>query len=280
VARYRAPGSPADRSPGSQLSTLRPAGNARRDRDQITYVARGLFLADDYAATTVAAIAATAHVSVETIYKALGGKPGLVRAIIEKGLAREGPVPAEQRSEHNRDTEPDPRRILAAWGASSAKIGPGSSRSCRWPGTPPPATRRWPPPLEQISAARHERMTVIARGLAKAGTCGPAPPRATQPTSCGPTARARYQYDDESPVGGLLDASAAEQGKLAIRQHDSENDRAGATTREEHEVWQPRDQSQAVPARDALLRVTAVAPSCPTICGHGPNGPASIIDRS
>src|SRR5262252_11239581 len=97
---------------------------ARQTRDQITDIAKDMFLADGYADTTVAAIAAAAHVSVETIYKGFGGKPGLVRAIIDKGLAGEGPVHAEQRSDHIRDTEPDPRRIITAWGAFAVEVAP------------------------------------------------------------------------------------------------------------------------------------------------------------
>ena len=97
---------------------------ARQTRDQITDVASELFLTGGYAGTTVAAIAAAAHVSVETVYKGFGGKPGLVRAIIDKALHGEGPVPAEQRSDHIRDTEPDPRRILAAWGGFTAELAP------------------------------------------------------------------------------------------------------------------------------------------------------------
>ncbi|MGH3646029.1 MAG: TetR/AcrR family transcriptional regulator [Micromonosporaceae bacterium] len=46
-----------------------------------------------YAATTLAAIAREAGVSVETIYKAFGGKSGLVRALYERGLTGIGPVP-------------------------------------------------------------------------------------------------------------------------------------------------------------------------------------------
>src|SRR4029077_15244625 len=70
---------------------------ARQARDQVVGVAEELFLSRRYAAHTVAAIAAQAQVSVETIYKGFGGKPGLVRAIIEKGLAGRGPGPAGQR---------------------------------------------------------------------------------------------------------------------------------------------------------------------------------------
>ena len=94
---------------------------ARQTRDQITDAARDLFLTHGYAATTVTAIAAAAHVSVETIYKSFGGKPGLVRAIVDKSLAGDGPIPAEQRSDHIRDTEPDPRQILTAWAPSSPR---------------------------------------------------------------------------------------------------------------------------------------------------------------
>jgi len=147
---------------------------ARQTRDQITSIARELFLSDGYAGTTVAGIAAAAHVSVETIYKGFGGKPGLVRAIIEKGLAGEGLVPAEQRSDRIRDTEPDPRRILAAWGAFTAELGPRVipifllARDAAI-GDPEVAAT-----LDQLSAARLERMTVNARGLASAGHLRPA----------------------------------------------------------------------------------------------------------
>jgi len=146
---------------------------ARQTRDQITGIAEQLFLARGYADTTVAAVAAAAHVSVETIYKGFGGKPGLVRAIIDKGLAGEGPIPAEQRSDHIRDTEPDPRRILAAWGAFTAELGPQVipvfllARAAAASDPEVAAT------LEQISAARLERMRLNARGLASAGHLRP-----------------------------------------------------------------------------------------------------------
>jgi AcrR family transcriptional regulator len=146
---------------------------ARQTRDQITDSARELFLADGYADTTVAAIATAAHVSVETIYKSFGGKPGLVRAIMEKSLAGEGPVPAEQRSDRIRDTEPDPRRILSAWGAFSAELAPRAApiyllaRDAA-AGDPDVAAL-----LDEINAARLKRMTVNARGLARAGHLRP-----------------------------------------------------------------------------------------------------------
>jgi AcrR family transcriptional regulator len=146
---------------------------ARQTRGQIVSVAESLFLTNGYAATTVAAIAAAARVSVETIYKGFGGKPGLVRAIVERGLAGEGPVPAEQRSDHIRGTEPGPRRILAAWGAFTTEISPRVApilELARDAATSDPEIAAL---LDEISAARLERMTLNARGLLAAGHLRP-----------------------------------------------------------------------------------------------------------
>jgi AcrR family transcriptional regulator len=146
---------------------------ARQTRDLIIDVAERSFLAEGYAATTVTAIAAAARVSVETIYKGFGGKPGLVGAIVDRGLAGHGPVPAEQRSDHIRDTDPDPRRILAAWGAFTAEIAPKVApilTLARAAAVGDPEVAR---AVEQINAARLERMTINARGLLQAGHLRP-----------------------------------------------------------------------------------------------------------
>ena len=146
---------------------------ARQTRDLITDIAERSFLAGGYAATTVAAIAAAAQVSVETIYKGFGGKPGLVRAIVEKGLAGQGPVPAEQRSDQIRDTEPDPRRILAAWGAFTAEIAPRVAPILTLARDAAASDSEMALTLEQISAARLDRMTINARALLQAGHLQP-----------------------------------------------------------------------------------------------------------
>src|SRR6478672_7439314 len=97
---------------------------ALRSRTAVLETAQQLFLTRGYAATTIAAIADTADVSVETIYKAFGGKPGLVRAIWEQGLAGAGPVPAEQRSDEMRALETDPRKIIQNWGILTTEVAP------------------------------------------------------------------------------------------------------------------------------------------------------------
>jgi AcrR family transcriptional regulator len=72
----------------------------------------------------VALIAAEAGVSAETIYKTFGGKPGLVRAIHERGLAGRGKAPAPDRSDAISAHEADPRAILRHWGKLAAEVSP------------------------------------------------------------------------------------------------------------------------------------------------------------
>ena len=78
--------------PEPQIKPRRPYDARRRrqqadrSRNRIIEVAEGRFLAEGYATTSVAAIAQDAGVSVDTIYKAFGGKPGLVRAIYRRAL--------------------------------------------------------------------------------------------------------------------------------------------------------------------------------------------------
>jgi AcrR family transcriptional regulator len=112
-------------------------------------------------------------VSVETIYKSFGGKPGLVRAIVDQGLAGEGPVPAEQRSDHIRDNEPDPRQILIAWGAFVAELAPRTAPILTLARDAAVSDPEVAVLLGEISAARHERMTLNARGLADNGHLRP-----------------------------------------------------------------------------------------------------------
>lgn len=95
---------------------------ARRTRESILQAAAERFLSDGYAATTVTSIADEADVSVETIYKAFGGKSGLVGALYERGLAGSGPVPAYQRSDEMRETAPDPVTVMREWGKLTAEV--------------------------------------------------------------------------------------------------------------------------------------------------------------
>jgi AcrR family transcriptional regulator len=146
---------------------------ARQARDQVIGIAEELFVSRGYAATTVAAIATRARVSVETIYKSFGGKPGLVRAIVERGLAGTDPEPAEQRSDRIRDTEPDPRRTLTAWGTFVTEIAPRTAPILTLAREAAASDPELADLLNEISAARLERMTVNARALFDAGHLRP-----------------------------------------------------------------------------------------------------------
>jgi AcrR family transcriptional regulator len=95
---------------------------ARRTRELLLDTAQRQFLAHGYAATTVAAVAAEAGVSVETVYKAVGGKAGLVRAIYDRGLRGAGRDAAYERSDRMREQETDPRVIMRNWGVLTAEV--------------------------------------------------------------------------------------------------------------------------------------------------------------
>jgi AcrR family transcriptional regulator len=104
-------------------STWRQA-QARQTRVALLDAARHRFLAEGFTATTVAVIASDVGVSVDTVYKAFGGKPGLVRAICADALAGEGPVPAETRSDALHGSEPDPQAIIRGWGTLTSEVAP------------------------------------------------------------------------------------------------------------------------------------------------------------
>src|SRR5947209_6152691 len=113
-----------DVKPKRPYDASRRREQAQQRRDLIIDAAERRFLGDGYAPTTVATIAADAGVSVDTIYKSFGGKPGLVRAVHDRALQGQGPVPAEQRSDHLQAAEPDARRIIEGWGTLTSEVAP------------------------------------------------------------------------------------------------------------------------------------------------------------
>jgi AcrR family transcriptional regulator len=142
---------------------------ARRTQARIVDVAERHFLRDGYAAPTIAAIAAEAGVSSDTIYKSFAGKAGLVRAIRARALEGGGPVPAEQRSDALHAGESDPRKIIEAWGRLTSEVAPRAAPILllvRAAAAVDPDVRTL---QEEIDADRHRRMTENARRLRDAG---------------------------------------------------------------------------------------------------------------
>ena len=88
---------------------------ARARRLAVVLAARDLFERDGYRATTIAAIAAHAGVSAESVYKGFGTKEALAKAVFDLELAGDDePVPVAERPAMQavRD-EPDVRRKIA-----------------------------------------------------------------------------------------------------------------------------------------------------------------------
>ncbi len=135
--------------------------------------ARRLFFESGYAATTIASIAAAAAVSVETIYKAFGGKPGLVRALAGRALEGEGSVPAERRSDALRKAATDPRDILAGWGRLSAEVAPRISPLLLLIRTAAASDPAMGALRVELDEKRLARMSHNARGLHRAGHLRP-----------------------------------------------------------------------------------------------------------
>ena len=155
--------------PRRRYDSRRRAEQARQTRAAVTSTAQHLFLRDGFAATTIAAVAAGAGVSAETIYKAFGGKPGLVRAICEEALGGGGPVPAETRSDDLQATEPDPRKVIRGWGRLSAEVAPRVSPILLLLRAAAITDPQMASLRAEIEASRLTRMTRNARTLADGG---------------------------------------------------------------------------------------------------------------
>ncbi|WP_349897614.1 TetR/AcrR family transcriptional regulator [Parafrigoribacterium soli] len=142
---------------------------AQTTRALIVSTAEALFLRDGFAGTTVAAIASAAGVSVETIYKAFGGKAGMIRAICEKGLAGSGSIPAETRSDELQHSARDPRSIIEGWGLLTAEVSPLVAPTLLLLRDAAATDSGMAELLEELSSARLARMTRNASTLAAAG---------------------------------------------------------------------------------------------------------------
>ena len=141
---------------------------ARRSRERIVEVAERRFVREGYGPTTIPAIADDAGVSVDTIYKSFGGKPGLIRAIRTRALRGGGTVPAELRSDELQ-TQPDARKIIKGWGRFVTEIAPRAAPILllvRDAATMHPELRAL---LKELDADRLRRMTDNARRLHTAG---------------------------------------------------------------------------------------------------------------
>ena len=142
---------------------------ALRTRASVVDAAEQLFLSRGYLGTTIASIANAANVSVETIYKAFSGKPGLVRAIWDRALAGSGPIPAWQRADDMSSLEPDPRNVIRNWGVLTTEVAPRSAPILLLVRTAAATDPEMAALLEETNQARLARMAHNARQLRSRG---------------------------------------------------------------------------------------------------------------
>jgi AcrR family transcriptional regulator len=161
----------ADVNPRRTYDSPRRQEQARLTRRTVLDAARQLFLDQGYAKTTVSAVARRAEVSVETVYKAFGNKPGLVKAVFDVAVVGDDePVPMVQRELVQRiEAEPDPRRKLALYGEHLVGVGTRTAAILllvrEAAATDAGAGAVW----EQLQAERLTGMTAFAAHLAGGG---------------------------------------------------------------------------------------------------------------
>ena len=147
----------------------RRRARADQRRAAIVDAAMTLFLENGYAATTIAGVARVAGVSDETVFKTFGGKPGLVRAIWERGLEGAGDVPAERRSDAHRASAPTAVELLEAWGRLTAEVAPRAAPILLLLRDAAGVDADAAAVLEAADRSRLERMEVNARGFLERG---------------------------------------------------------------------------------------------------------------
>ena len=119
------------------------------------------------------AVRITSGVSVDTIYKSFGGKPGLIRAMGTRALQGTGPIPAERRSDEIQARERDPRRLISRWGVFVTEIAPLAAPIALLVRDAAGSHPELKPVLEEVHAERLLRMTDNARRFAAAGHLRP-----------------------------------------------------------------------------------------------------------
>ena len=148
---------------------------ADQTRRGIVEAARALFLARGYAATTMAAVAETAGVALDTVYASVGPKPTLFRHLVElaiSGLDR--PVVAEERDYVRQiQAETSAQRKLELYARATRhiqeRLAPLFSILREAAPTHPELAALW----EEISQRRARNMRLLTADLATTGALRP-----------------------------------------------------------------------------------------------------------
>lgn len=148
---------------------------ADRTRRAIVIAARELFVHNGFAQTSMAELARSAGVSVDTIYASVGRKPDLLRAVIDDVLGEgRGEVPATQRlSVEEVRAAVGARAKLTAYAAALSRVQPEAApltAALRDAGTQDPeCAQAWSTLIER----RATNMRVLAAELRATGELRP-----------------------------------------------------------------------------------------------------------
>ena len=157
----------SDVKPVRRYDSSRRRELAERTRALVLDAAHRLFLERGFAAATMPDIASAAGVSVQTIYKVFGNKPGLAKAVFDVAIAGDDePVPMVERASLARvRDEPDPRKKLQRYGEHLAAVAPRHVPIqlviLAAAATDPEAGKVW----QQLQDERLRGMTMFAKSL-------------------------------------------------------------------------------------------------------------------
>ena len=149
-----------------QYDRTRRRERAAQSRENILDAAARRFHADGFSPTTISSIAVDAAVSVDTVYKAFGGKPGLVRALCERALTGAGTVAAETRSDEMQASTQDPRTLLRGLGALTTEVAPRIAPLLLLLATAAETDEEVAQLRAELDSSRLDRMTQVATVLA------------------------------------------------------------------------------------------------------------------
>jgi len=171
-------GFPLTRHPIEQSPIKRNYNNTGRragsdeTRTRILEVARELVTTRGYRATTIAELARSAGVHIDTVYELVGRKPAVLRELIERAISGtdRAVAPAERGYVQAMHDEPDPARKLAIYAAAvrgiQQRMAPLLLALRDAATTEPEAKQVW----EEISARRARNMRDLVRELGPDGT--------------------------------------------------------------------------------------------------------------
>jgi AcrR family transcriptional regulator len=149
----------------------RRQAQAEQTRRAIIEAARALFEQHGYVATTMAAIAERAEVSLETVYAAAGTKPALVRLLVETAISGvDEPVAAEERDYVRAvRAEPDAARKLAIYAGAVRRVQARMAPLFRILQAAAPSQPELAALWTEIAERRSRNMRLFAAELAETG---------------------------------------------------------------------------------------------------------------